>query len=101
MTREEEIKSRHKNGYWTVQRTFSVPDGFDGGICRVIDKDQKDKDFEWLLARNEELKRRVERMENALQFYARLDDDMEYDEVEEDHGRRAVDALDAKEQDDV
>ena len=52
-----------------------------------------------ILARNEELQRRVEKLEKALQFYARLDEDMSYDEIEEDHGRRAVEAL-AKEQDD-
>ena len=56
-------------------------------------------DIRYLLARNDELQLRVVVMEKALQFYARLDDDMIYDEIEEDHGRRAVEAL-QKEQDD-
>ena len=84
MTREEEIKARLENGGYMDPGKFL---------------DRAPDDIEYLLARNEELQRLVEKMENALQFYARLDDDMEYNEIEEDHGRRAVDAL-AKEQDD-
>lgn len=78
MTREENI-------LWHIEM----------GLFHEIPLDE----IRYLLARNEELQRRVEKLEKALQFYARLDYDMSYDEIEEDHGRRAVEAL-AKEQDD-
>lgn len=89
MTREEEIKERVEvcGAYYT----------YDGRKVATI---EAEADLRYLLARNEELQRRVDVMEKALKFYARLDDDMEYDEIEEDHGRRAVAAL-AKERDDA
>ena len=88
MTREEEIKAK-------LEKEDAVYlDCNDSYDTRAED------DIRYLLARNEELQRRVEKVEKALQFYARLDSDMEYDEIEEDHGRRALGALDAKEQDD-
>lgn len=89
MTREEEIKARL--GKDTAVYLDDLTGSWDN---------HADDDMEYLLASNEELQRRVEELEKALQFYARLDDDMNYDEIEEDHGRRAVAALDAKEQDD-
>ena len=87
MTREKEIKDKLetyqvKYIHWQSGRQLDIAED----------------DIEYLLARNGELQRRVNHLEEALQFYARLDDDMGYDEIEEDHGRRAVDALDAKEQ---
>lgn len=82
MTREEEIKARSQR---TAGIEYITPCSLD--------------DIRYLLASNEELQRRVEKLEKALQFYARLDENMSYDEIEEDHGRRAVKAL-AKEQGD-
>lgn len=72
MTREEEIKDRLDNGYWTIQRAFRVQDGYDGGLVSVINEEQKDKDLRYLLARNKELQRRVEKMEAVVDIGRRI-----------------------------
>ena len=59
MTREEEIKARAESGYIVTTRTYIGP-------VDTLRIDLAEEDVRHLLARNEELQRRVERLESAV-----------------------------------
>lgn len=59
MTREEEIKARMENGYIITTRTYIGP-------VDTLRADLAEEDVRYLLARNEELQRRVELMERVV-----------------------------------
>jgi hypothetical protein len=91
MTREEEIKAR--------METCGVYYVYDGS---VVGTGEAEDDLHYLLARNEELQRRVERMERGLKsvIWIYREGDGPSEEVFERAYMSAKDAFDAKEQDD-